>query len=853
MKIKSLVLKKFKKFKINEIEKFSVDIHDRIQIIIGTNGSGKTSLLQELFPYSPNKSVFDKGGYKKLIIEKNGSIYELKYEYNKSKNEHSFKKDGEELNINHKFNLQEDLISKYLGIDQIKKKILTCDIDITRMSSKPRKDFFIKLNPINTEIIETKLKKAKSKVNAIKATLSNLYKRKNELIQKQLTKEELQRLKKTKKNLEKVKNNLFAWETRLKTLINEETKRSKPDPDKTKKAFDNINKIKPTIDDLIINLYKYYTFDGRNIEDKINNTKIKIKELTKRNDKLKKDIEEKIAEVEKLSDIVLNKADSDHIEESKTKIEKLLKEKNKLSKYDFSHVFTKKEMEIFKEVEIELINKINILIDIFTIKILPTDIFNKIYNKKMQIKSKIDVMKTKMDGIDIHMKKIKSDLEKMIEEYNEDELPEICDKFNCYLYTYYSTKKNNLLKQIDNLKTQYDEINKKHKKYLKIFNLLDNIYTKNLEYRKIAIDIKKSLDKLPTHVFLIDKEKFLELLNTFPNKIIVILKSHYKLSEKYYLYQKIQDELIQLEKELSELINQNNINIAIIEGKIKILKSNIKSLQMEYIDNEKMIISLKNKIEEYNEYKDKYNQADLIASKASNDIGYLESLKSIEFYESKLEEIYKYKEKNEKALNEISNILKEQENIEIRLKEEVINEIEKLEYDKKDYILIEKSLEKLSSEYILSFVNNIINNTNFFINKIFTYPMKIKFIEDVNDLNFKFNILINDVLVNDISECSSGQKKIIDLCFCLALIIELNLQHLPFFVDEVDKALDKKHKQNLLKLFYYLIDENIISQLFAVVHFTPELEGLQGNVICMNEDNILLPPVYNTHVQIDKQ
>lgn len=852
MKIKSLELFKFKKFKINEIKDFFIKVNNRIQIIVGTNGSGKTSLLQELFPSAINKTLFEKNGYEALTLEKDGSIYELTYKYIKSKKEHSFKKDGKELNINHKFGIQEELISNHLGIDKTKKRILTCSTNITKMSSKPRKDFFTKLNPMKTEIIERKFKSAHSKVSSINVTLSSLYKRENELKEKKLTEEELKRLRITEDKLEKMKINLMNWGTRLTTLIGAEKEKTKTSAQKDIRVQKDMKKIEEIIVNLLVNLNKFYTFDGNGVDVYLDNLKEKIEILNNKNDKLKEEIQEKLIEVDKLEDTIKNKSTSEDMEESKTKVENLLKEKENLEKNNFINIFTEKEMNIFKEIEIQIIEKINTLIDIFTTKILSTEAFNKINISRSKYKSKIDITQLEINSASNNISIIENELKKLIEDNDENDLPKKCDKFNCFLYGSYNARKNKLLNQINDFKGKYTELEKIKAKYLKVYNNFDKIYQKNLIYRKIATEIKKLLNKLPTHNFLINDKKYLELLNTFPTNIITILKNHYDLSEKFYLYQKIRKELNEVEKELSILSNKNKINIAIINNTIKTLKKDIKSSQKTYIKNEKKIKDLEQEMDEYSIYKKKYQELNWYHSKIVAHKKYVESKKSVEFYEMLLKIIDIYKKKNESTLSEISSVLKEQESIEIRLNEEVLCEIKKLKSEKKDYELVEKGFEKLSSEYILSFINNIIHNVNFFIDKIFTYSMKINYIKGIDEMNFRFNLTVNDVFVDDISECSSGQRKIIDLCFSLALIIELNLQHLPFFVDEVDKALDKTHKQNLLNLFYYLIDENIISQLFAAIHITPELEGLQGDIVCLNEDNILLPPVYNEHVKIKK-
>lgn len=77
MYIKSIELSKFIPFGLAQIRKLQATFHSQIQIFIGTNGSGKTSLLNELHPLPAIRSSYKKQGYKKLVIEHEGNEYIL--------------------------------------------------------------------------------------------------------------------------------------------------------------------------------------------------------------------------------------------------------------------------------------------------------------------------------------------------------------------------------------------------------------------------------------------------------------------------------------------------------------------------------------------------------------------------------------------------------------------------------------------------------------------------------------------------------------------------------------------------------------------------------------------------------
>ena len=845
MKIKDLELFLFKKFQINEIKKFSMEVKNRIQIIIGTNGSGKTSLLNELFPYVLNKNLFEKDGYKYLTIEMNNCIYKLGYRRVKNKKEHSFLKDEEELNTNKSYNLQLELIQKHLNITPLIKEILTCNINFAETLPSQRKQLFTNLNPIDTSIIEEKLKNTRAILNKIKNNLSMLYTRKASLQQEQLKPEEINQYIKQRKFLEHKETKLLVWITKISTIIEQLEK------DIVEKVSFSEDDLKAYIKDIYINMHKYYSLDHKDIDYKIRNSNNTIITLKKENEDIVNkvtDINNKIDEKEK---ILLSK-ENINIQSLELKINTLLKEKKELEKNNFDNIFNRHEIKIYPDIKLKLITNINNLIDLITTPILNIETFNKLKDKKFYLDNIINSLKIKLNTLRNKKENIKNELKKLMDDFEEKELPSQCDKFNCYLYAYYSKNKQKFIDELKTVDNEIDKYMKKLKKYNKACMKISQIYNNNISYYPIIKNIKELLNKLPTSNFLISRQSLLEYANTYPMNIVKLLDNHFELSNKYYRNEKIKEMLIDLEKEYKSIKEKNAVSEALLKNDISLLKKEATRLEKKYSNNIKKINKSEDIINLYSKYSKTLNELNKINEKMEAVYNYTAITKSIEYYNIYIEIFQKELENVRADLSDIRTTIRNQESIQDRLNKEILEPIKDLEKNKDDYILIEKGLHKLSIEYIQSFINNIIMNTNFFINKIFTYPMVISTIDNIEDLDFKFKVIVNNVTVNDIKECSSGQKKVINLCFCLALIIELNLQHYPFFVDEVDKAMDKQHKQNLLELFDYLITENIISQLFAAIHITPETEGINGDIIVLNEDNILLPPIFNEHVEIKK-
>ena len=73
MRMNYIELKGFKRFALNNINYFKYSPHERHQLILGTNGSGKSSLLGEMSPLPADPRNYTKDGYKKIEIERDVS------------------------------------------------------------------------------------------------------------------------------------------------------------------------------------------------------------------------------------------------------------------------------------------------------------------------------------------------------------------------------------------------------------------------------------------------------------------------------------------------------------------------------------------------------------------------------------------------------------------------------------------------------------------------------------------------------------------------------------------------------------------------------------------------------------
>lgn len=112
----------------------------KIQMILGTNGSGKSSFVELCFsPLSPSPNDFDDGGYWEFKCTDKGSTYFLSADYDKKKYQF-FKDGGENLNPGGTITVQDALVEQHLGYTRYIHNLLILQNRLTQMNPRERGD-----------------------------------------------------------------------------------------------------------------------------------------------------------------------------------------------------------------------------------------------------------------------------------------------------------------------------------------------------------------------------------------------------------------------------------------------------------------------------------------------------------------------------------------------------------------------------------------------------------------------------------------------------------------------------------------------------------------------------------------
>lgn len=184
--------------------------------------------------------------------------------------------------------------------------------------------------------------------------------------------------------------------------------------------------------------------------------------------------------------------------------------------------------------------------------------------------------------------------------------------------------------------------------------------------------------------------------------------------------------------------------------------------------------------------------------------------------------------------------------------------LESLALDKDAYDLLISVLSPTSgfiAEQLMGSIEAVVQQLNAIINAIWTYDLCVEpcGFED-NELDYKFPMTIEspDNRAGDVGDGSSAQQDIVNLAFRLLAYSKLGLHGFPLFMDEVGVSFDEQHRYNLVGYINELMQTDMHSQVFMISHYAASYGSfLNADVVVVNPNNITVPDTYNEHVQIE--
>ena len=848
-----------------------------IVLIIGPNGSGKTTILDASSPLpDSNSSMVDgKEGIKEISYIDNDVIYNLrivhpvKYDGTRSVIKGFITKinpggDTEELNSNGNITSYKDTIYSLFGLDPNYVSLTKLSMDdrgIVSKSPNERKRFvtaILESVEVYNNIYKTLSKRAsafKSLINSAASKISAIG------------------------NEEELKNRLVALEERIKYLTIEKETYSKAlsDNEASVKVLDPDGSIQEKYNNIVIQIQSL-SAEKKNLELIINRYDYKDREdLLKNINSLKSNItniERDINDLRKENEIMLSylSKDDEQLKAKKIKLSTLTADGNISILQNKLDSLIKKNEEIKKFIPDNF--NINISVTEFaagmnTLNLIIEDInrikeqafmenLKYIYDIVSNGKNIVDILKEtrlsklasedKIRELKYNISLCDNDIELM---KSLDKRPSGCNDDSCpFIKSAVEAQKRDPLKKKESLEkelfdsqmdlTIYSDTIVELEDDLDIINRL-NVILRSIESNKeIFMQIGAS--------FILDNNNVMKyLISEFDlNKATESVMNNLEIVNQMELYKNNQTEIDILSTKLDalkdkiDLINELNSDIKNLSEKlndynIKIDENNknIDYLSKEFVSKSTQL----NNLEELNRRYDEYGMVcDKINTLSSN--GSVLS-KDIESIRTCLDNINKLQSSINNFNSELEPAQKEQEEIKFSLKmlDQYQKELEllNLKYEKVEMVRKYSSPSKgIQTLYMELYMGKTLKIANELLAMLFDGDLVLMdYIINENEFRIPVKSLSSSIINDDIKSCSSAQRSMISMIISLALSMQGSGKCNIIRLDEVDSPLDESNRASFIPTINKMMMAMNISQCLMISH-SSESELSNVDIISLN-------------------
>lgn len=842
MRLDHLELRHYVPLENTGITSVDADFPKEINVIIGTNGSGKTMLMKTMSPVSLPRTIFEKTGskshgYRKQVWSHQGHTYTLISDYSKPASPHEFyvDDDPENINVGGTSQYQQELYQTYMGMSPILLQVITNSIKFTELSTTARKAFLMEINPSKIGFVFELQKKTASKLKAVKNNLSRLQDRKLQLEQQLLSDFEISQMKGEVTRLEKLIADLTRYHNTIDHALRFNVQMQYPGemPD-----------FKRMIKDIDHQIYLCYDVprnpDMRNkckteliSSDGVYRGKITVLEQQYQNDAAELQLKQQLLET--ISD-----------DESRTILEsEIFHTEVLLQKYPKTtppEIWTRDVVANMHHVHPVIESIINFFL-YSHVKILSTSRFR--YKER-----RLEYWSTYLFRLNRHIEDLDTDIQTIQAriKLRPNDIPDLgCEQHSCPLFLSFRESFSTAEQQLQNVYQKYNCANRKKRILTDYVEALTAQVQQQFPIRDKLNELAAIATTHPILSKLLKQDGILKTLELVPKHLLVNIEEQLAIIDDYYTRIDLEDKLKSLHSEISRFKEAGDGSRVDLVNYIAKEEKRLHDLSEEisqYYAELKIISEKSNRLSLYESLLSQLDQlSEMIQSYRE---GYAVNHEHTQLTDMRVT-ISRLRQDSLTRLGEISHTLRDQDLIKARYTEEVLGEINRLNKEQEILTKTEQGLQEIPKRYIIPFNNLIIEQMNLFLESTWTQDIVINKFESTNDLktyNFPYEKYGKPQV--DIGVASEGEQEFFNLIFGLSVRIVLNLHDYPIFLDETGRTFDERHKSNLIEMLRSLIHEQIISQMFLINHHAVIHEGFSdAEVIVLKEDNIVTPEVYN--------
>lgn len=825
MKITKQILSGYRGFRLRQINYFEYRPHKKTQVVLGSNGSGKTSLLRELSPLPAVSTDFAKGGYKEVHIEHNGHSYILKSDFGEEGTRFHFLMDGENLNPGYTVTVYRELVKQHFNYTQEDHLLLTGQIRFSSMSVNDRRKLFMRISETDFTYAVRYHQKIKEKVRDLQGSLKQSQARLAQEIAKCLSPEGEKAVRETVGELTHRLNTLLDHRKPRASDRNAIVGRVVESDDFLDEHLCRVGRLIDSLGESLHGLSKEgLESDSIALQANLQSFQREIVERCERIERQQKDLD------------AATLSSQTTIEDVQRSIKELEEEIDTLSRsivYLLSFTDARAALSAFDTAKGYLSEIINSLCD------LPQRSYSK------EDYTQLTIARPSAEQTYLKAKAEEERLlnEKVILEKNREKGHIDCPKCHHVWYRDYD-------------ETQYRSLVQRHKLAVEAFEQAKARY----EYLTKEIS---------------EYDHYYETMNRY-----VSLRNNFAILNPYW--NMIDGKIISEPSSIPSTFQTLSVDLS-YHVKIEATKQ----LLSEKVKLEKLILGTKQLDREKLQKEIDHENGLLLKAQASSREAQtkynviqtqLQSIRQIERFQESILRVLEERKKDYQlliedscvaALDEMIRSLKlslsehERSLSQIDIQRAVVKNLEQQISSTEDELrllkLAQKALspsEGLIAKGMTGFINHFVRQINRFIEKIWLYPLELIPIANDNeeslDLDYRFSVKVNnDNVTPDVLKTSRGMQEIIDLAFVAVSMRYLGLANFPIFLDEFAITFDSAHRQSAYEAIEHLINSDDYSQVFIVSHYANGYNSLsESEVLVLCDSNVQLPTHlgYNQHV-----
>ena len=838
----------------NKHVEFTID--QPITAFIGSNGSGKSSLLRAISVFPAVRTDYNKNGFIELTVEHNGHIYEIASHFENATSPNSFKKDGVELNVGGTGDTQKDLIEEHFGLYQYINELMSGKVQICQMVRSARKQLFSSCYPSDLSFVLEYHKKVCSNIRAIGNQIKLMQSREGTLVASQIAPEEEAKLTAQRECCAEIitrvdKVNLLL-ENEINQLRQHPYMRKQYHPEELVGVTHRLRVLREAYTSEFLD-----KASGQKLGDDVslqglNNLRIKLASELAHREKNKEYIQTNLQEIrdelDKLSNLkyasAKNKRDS--IINEMNVISSELELLDKDTSWKDQVVIPMEKLGDVIAIEHDIVDLLE-QIHPYSGHILGQEELDKLRNEVYIAKNTIGTLEKEKEDLDKQTEACRARLAVL----TKNSYPPDCTRVCPLRATVESSIRDVRLRMAD-IDSRVQRIKEHIADATKTIEKNNAILTELSPIRPALKILYELLQDNYLMEIALQEDSFITCLNTTPMEIINRVRRGIENSKKFHRYKNQKQRYEELSRTLSTLktIESSQMSAEMIEKivadrELKIDKGikEIRAIEDECIEIEKNL----DKVSRVAEIMVDINR---IVDSVQTNMNIKIIRTRIEFDQQMIREHDALRSEVSAKLREIERTLEDQKRLRDVLDTEIRPTLQRLRVDEEKWKAVESGLNPakgLPCIYLVRFINRLLQRANAFIKEVWCHDLELVYLSEEDDLDFGIQVMQNkSTVVKDISLCSNGEIAIINLAMILAIGVErgyLNWCYLK--LDEIDAALTEGHRSKLVSLIDRLVNEGTIKQLFLVNHFAIQTGMSKCSTICLCSEGIVLPNEYN--------